>query len=43
MYFKVKAKNFTELVYSELLNVGRSVLKLKEILWKSCLIIAKDA
>jgi hypothetical protein len=38
---EVKAGNCTALVYSMLLNVGRSVLKMTETLWKNSLIIEK--
>jgi hypothetical protein len=37
-----KAGNFTALVYSVLLNTGKNVLKMTQILWKNSLIIAKD-
>jgi hypothetical protein len=40
MCFEAEARNFT-LVYSLLLNVGRSVLKVAENLWKNSLIMAK--
>jgi hypothetical protein len=36
-----EAGNFTTLVYSILLTVGKSVLKMMETLWKNSLIIAK--
>jgi hypothetical protein len=39
---EVEAGNFTTLVYSVLNNVGKSVLKITETLWKNMLIIAKD-
>jgi hypothetical protein len=42
MCFKVEAGNFTTLVYSILLNTGKSVLKMMETLWKNSLIIPKD-
>jgi hypothetical protein len=38
---KVEAGNFTTLVYSVLLNVDKSVLKMTETLWENVLIIAK--
>jgi hypothetical protein len=34
-------REFTTLVYSVLLNVGKSLLKITETLWKNSLIIAK--
>jgi hypothetical protein len=37
----VEAGNFTTLVYSVLLNVGKNVLKMMKTLWKNNLIIAK--
>jgi hypothetical protein len=40
--FKVKAASFTALVYSVLLSIGSSVLKIMDTLWKNTLIIAKD-
>jgi hypothetical protein len=42
MWPKAEAGNFTALVYSVLLSVGRSVLKMTDTLWKNSLIIAKD-
>jgi hypothetical protein len=42
MCFEVEVGNFTTLVYSILLNIGKSVLKIMEILWKNGIIIAKD-
>jgi hypothetical protein len=39
----VEAANFKTLVYSVVLNVGKSVLKMEETLWENSLIIAKDA
>jgi hypothetical protein len=42
MCSKVQARNFTTLVYSVLLNAGKTVLKKKETLWKNNLIIAKN-
>jgi hypothetical protein len=42
MCSKVKAKNFTTLVYSVLVNVGKRALKMMKPLWKNCLITAKD-
>jgi hypothetical protein len=39
---EVEAGNFTALVYSVLLNIGRSVLKMTETLWKNSLVIAND-
>jgi hypothetical protein len=39
---KLEAENCTRLVCSVLLNVGKSVLKMTEKLWKNILIIAKD-
>jgi hypothetical protein len=41
MYSEVEAGNFTTLVHSVLLNVGKSVLKMTETLWKNSLIIEK--
>jgi hypothetical protein len=41
MCSEVEAGNFTTLVYSVLLNVGKFVLKTTETLWKNNLIIAK--
>jgi hypothetical protein len=41
MCSEVEAGNFTTLVYSVLLKVGRSVLKMTETLWKNSLMIAK--
>jgi hypothetical protein len=41
MCSEVVAGNFTTLVYSVLLNIGKSVLKM-ETLWKNSFIIAKD-
>jgi hypothetical protein len=38
---EVEAGNFTTMVYSILLNAGKSELKM-ETLWKNSLIIAKD-
>jgi hypothetical protein len=38
----VKADNFTTLVHSDLLNVGKIVLEMTKALWKNSLIIAKD-
>jgi hypothetical protein len=38
---EIEARNFTNLVYKVLLNVGRSVLKMMETLWKNSLIIAE--
>jgi hypothetical protein len=38
---KVKAGNFTALLYSTLLNIGKSVLKMVKTLWKYSLIVAK--
>jgi hypothetical protein len=42
MWPKAEAGNFTALVYSVLLSVGGSVLKMTDTLWKNSLIIAKD-
>jgi hypothetical protein len=42
MCSEVEARNFTTLVYSILLNVGKSVMKMIKTLWKNSLIIAKD-
>jgi hypothetical protein len=39
MCFEVEAGNLTTLIYSILLNVGKSVLKMMETLWKNSLII----
>jgi hypothetical protein len=41
--FKVETGYFTAVVYSVLLSVGKSVLKVTDTLWKSSLIFAKDA
>jgi hypothetical protein len=41
MSSEVKAENSTTLVYSVLLDVGKSVLKITEPLWKNSLLIAK--
>jgi hypothetical protein len=43
IYSEVEAENFASLVYSVLLNVGKSVLKMMETSWKNDFIIAKDA
>jgi hypothetical protein len=40
-FSEVEAGSFTS-VYSCLLNVGRSVLKMTETLWKNCLTVVKD-
>jgi hypothetical protein len=37
-----EARDFTALVYSVLLKVGKSVLRTKQTLWKNSLIIAED-
>jgi hypothetical protein len=42
MCSKVKAGNSATMVYSILLNVGKSVLKIMETFWKNTLTIAKD-
>jgi hypothetical protein len=42
MCSKAEAGNFTTMVYSILVVVGKSVLKMMATLWKNCLIIAKD-
>jgi hypothetical protein len=42
MCFEVEAWNFTTLVYSVLLNNGKSVLKIMKTLWKNGLTITKD-
>jgi hypothetical protein len=42
MCSELKAGNFTTLVYSILLKVGKSALKMKETLWRNSLILAKD-
>jgi hypothetical protein len=42
MCFEAEAGNFTTLVYRILINVGKSLLKMTETLWKNSLIIAKD-
>jgi hypothetical protein len=39
---EAEAENFTTLVYSILLSIGKNVLKVTETLWKNSLIIAKD-
>jgi hypothetical protein len=39
---EVEEGNFTKLVLSFLLNVGKSVLKMTGTLWKNSLIDAKD-
>jgi hypothetical protein len=41
MCCEVEAGNFTAEVHSALLNVGKSVLKMTETLWKNGLLIAK--
>jgi hypothetical protein len=41
MCSEVQACNFTTLVYSILLNIDKSELKMMETLWKCSLIIAK--
>jgi hypothetical protein len=41
MCSKVNAKNFT-MIYSILLNTGKSVLKIKKSLWKNSTTITKD-
>jgi hypothetical protein len=41
MCYVVKTGNFTTLVYSVLLNTGKSVLKIMKTLWKNTLIIVK--
>jgi hypothetical protein len=42
MCSEVEAGNFVALVYSALLNVGKSALKMTENLWKNSLTVAKD-
>jgi hypothetical protein len=42
MYSEVEAGYFTALVYSVLLNAGKSVFKITETLWEDSLIIVKD-
>jgi hypothetical protein len=42
MCSEIKAEIFGTLVHSVLLNVGKSVWKMMENLWKNRLIIAKD-
>jgi hypothetical protein len=42
MCTEVEAGNFKTLVYSALLNIGESALKVTETSWKNSLIIAKD-
>jgi hypothetical protein len=42
MCFEVEAGNFTTVIYTVLLSVAESVLKMMETLWKNGLIIAKD-
>jgi hypothetical protein len=37
-----EARDFTALVYSVLLKVGKSVLKMKNILWENSVTIAID-
>jgi hypothetical protein len=39
---EVEAGNFTTVVQSVLVNVGKTVLKMAETLWKNSFIIAKD-
>jgi hypothetical protein len=43
MCSEVEAGNFTNLEYSDLTNVGKTVLKVMEILWKNSFTIAKNA
>jgi hypothetical protein len=42
MCSEVETEDFTTLVYSVLINNGKSVLKMEENLWKNSPIIAKD-
>jgi hypothetical protein len=42
MCSETEARNFTTLVFSILLIVGKIVLKMMEILWENRLIIGKD-
>jgi hypothetical protein len=42
MCTEIEAGNFTTLVYSILINVGKSVLKMMQTLWKNSLITVKD-
>jgi hypothetical protein len=42
MCSEVEAHNFIALVHSFLLNNGKNVLKMKQILWKNWLTIAKN-
>jgi hypothetical protein len=42
MCSEVEAGNFTILLHSALINVGKSVLKMTKALWKNSLINRKD-
>jgi hypothetical protein len=42
MFSEVKAGYFTTVVYSDLLNIGKSVLTMMDTLWENSLLIAKD-
>jgi hypothetical protein len=42
MYSEVEVGYFTTPVYSILLTVGKSVLKMTETLWKNNFVITKD-
>jgi hypothetical protein len=41
MCSEVEAGNFTTLVYSVLINIGKHVLRMMDTVWKNSLIIAK--
>jgi hypothetical protein len=42
MCSEVEAGNFTTMVYIILINVGESVMKMTETVWKNSIIVAKN-